>query len=67
MDAGKITAAREELARAEKASGTPQQEALAQLVSRLEVNVAGAGDPAKVRVLAQAVRGLTVDPGLAQR
>ena len=67
MDAGKIAAAREELARAEKGSGATQQETLALLVSRLEADVAGAGDTAKVRMLAQAVRGLTAEPGLAQR
>jgi hypothetical protein len=67
MDAGKIAAARKELARAEKASGATQQETLARLVSRLEADVAGAGDTAKVRMLVQAVRGLTAEPGLAQR
>jgi hypothetical protein len=65
MDAGKIAAAREELARAEKALGTKQQEALTRLVVRLEAD--GAGDTAKVRMLAQAVRGLTAELGLAQR
>jgi hypothetical protein len=67
MDAGKIAAARGELARAEKASGTKQQEALTRLVVRLEADVAGAGDTAKVRMLAQSVRGLTAEFGLAQR
>jgi len=67
MDAGKIAAAREELARAEKASGAKQQEVLTRLVERLEADVAGAGDTAKVRMLAQAVRGLTAERGLAQR
>jgi hypothetical protein len=67
LDAGQIAVAREELAQAEKTSGTKQQEALTRLVSRLEADVAGAGDTAKVRMLAQAVRGLTSDLGLAQR
>jgi LVIVD repeat-containing protein len=67
MDAGKIAAAREELARAEKASGAKQQEVLTRLVERLEADVAGAGDTAKVHMLAQAVRGLTAERGLAQR
>jgi hypothetical protein len=67
MDAGKIAAAREQLARVEKASGTKQQEALTRLVVRLEADVAGAGDTAKVRILAQSVRGLTAEFGLAQR
>jgi hypothetical protein len=67
LDAGKIAVARKELARAEKASGTKQQEALSRLVERLEADVAGAGDAAKVGLLAQAVRGITADAALAQR
>jgi hypothetical protein len=67
MDRGKIAAAREQLARAEKASGTKQQEALTRLVSRLEADVTGAGDTAKVRMLAQVVGGLSAGSGLAQR
>jgi hypothetical protein len=67
MDRGKIAAAREQLARAEKASGTKQQEALTRLVSRLEADVTGAEDTAKVRMLAQVVGGLSAGSGLAQR
>jgi hypothetical protein len=67
MDRGKIAAAREQLARAEKASGTKQQEALTRLVSRLEADMTGAGDTAKVRMLAQVVGGLSAGSGLAQR
>jgi LVIVD repeat len=62
MDAGKIADARAQLARAEKASGSSQQETLTQLVSRLETAVNGASDPAKVRTLAGAVRELAASP-----
>jgi hypothetical protein len=58
LDAGQIAAAREELNRAETASGTKRQETLARLVSQLETEVARAGDAAKVRMLAEAVREL---------
>jgi hypothetical protein len=67
MDAGKIAETRAELARAEKASGSKQQEALSQLVSRLEANVNGAGDAAKVLALAGVVRQLGTAPSVAQR
>jgi hypothetical protein len=66
MDAAKIAAAREDLAQAEKASGAKQQKTLAQLVSRLELAAAGAGDAARVRTLADAVRGLGSGPLLAR-
>jgi hypothetical protein len=66
LDAGQIAAAREELTRAETASGTKRQEALNQLVSRLQADVAGAGDASKVRMLADAVRDLGA-ADLAQR
>jgi LVIVD repeat-containing protein len=67
MDAGKIASARKELARAEKASGAKHQEVLTRLVERLEADVAGAGDTAKVRTLADVVRRLVVAPNLARR
>ena len=67
MDAGKIDNARSQLARAEKAGGSEQQQALTQLVSRLEAAVNGAGDEAKVRLLAGAVRQLVTAPSLARR
>ena len=66
MDAAKIAAAREALAHAEQASGAKQQEVLAQLVSRLELAATGAGDAARVRTLADAVRGLGSGPMLAR-
>jgi hypothetical protein len=67
MEAGKIAAAREELAQAEKASGARQQEALAHLFSRLEADANGAGDTAKVQTLAGVVRELAAAPRLAGR
>jgi LVIVD repeat len=67
LDAGKIAEARAELARAEKASGSKQQETLTQLVSRLETEVNGAGDSAKVRLLAGTVKQLATSPDLARK
>jgi hypothetical protein len=67
LDAAKIAAAREDLAKAEEASGTSRQEVLNQLVSRLEVDVVGAGDVPKVRMLAGTVRGLVTAPVVASR
>jgi hypothetical protein len=66
MDAGKIADVRAELAKAEKAGGLEQQQTLGQLVSRLEADVNGAGDSAKVRLLAGAVKQLATAPSLAQ-
>jgi hypothetical protein len=66
MAAGEIAEARTELARAEKAGQSEQQQTLAQLVSRLESAVNGAGDAAKVQLLASAVRQLATSPSLAQ-
>jgi hypothetical protein len=66
MDAARIAATREELAQAEKASGAKRQEALTRLVSRLEIDANAAGDAAKVRTLAQAVRELAAQPSLAR-
>jgi hypothetical protein len=67
LEAGKISAMREALARAEKASETERRDALAQLVTRLERDAAGAGDAAKVRTLAGVVRELAGAPRLAGR
>jgi len=66
MNADAITEARTELARAEKTGGAEQQQTLTQLVSRLESAVSGAGDSAKVQLLAGAVKQLTMSPSLAQ-
>jgi hypothetical protein len=65
LDAGKISAAREALTGAEKASGTKRQEALTGLATRLDGDAAGAGDAAKVRTLAVEVRQLAIAPRLA--
>ncbi|HEV8454324.1 MAG TPA: hypothetical protein VGQ24_05510 [Gemmatimonadales bacterium] len=67
LDAGKITAVREALAREEKASGTKRQDALTQLATRLDGDAAGAGDSAKVRTLASVVRQLATAPRLARQ
>ncbi|HUR95177.1 MAG TPA: hypothetical protein VMY76_11370 [Gemmatimonadales bacterium] len=60
LEAGRIGAAREALATAEKASSTERRDALTQLATQLEANAAGAGDAAKVRKLASAVKDLAV-------
>ncbi len=54
----RIAAARGDLAKAEKASGTARTNALNGLASRLDSEGRGARDVAKVRVLANAVRQL---------
>ena len=66
MDADKIADARAELAKAEKSGGSEQQQTLSRLVSRLEADVNGTGDSAKVRLLAGAVKQLATSPSLAQ-
>jgi LVIVD repeat-containing protein len=58
LDAARISAARKSLADAEKASGAKQQEALASLATELDGEAGGAGDAAKVREAAGAVRSL---------
>jgi hypothetical protein len=67
LEAGKIAAARKALARVEKASGAERRGALTQLVARLEEDVSGARDGAKVRTLANAVRELAEGSSLASR
>ena len=67
LEAGKITAVRAALAGAEKASGTKRQDALTQLATLLDGDAAGAGDPAKVRLLAGEVRQLAAAPRLARQ
>jgi hypothetical protein len=64
---GMIAAAREELARAEKLSGTQRQEALAVLATRLNGDASHAGDAPKVRMLADVVRELGAEQHLAGR
>jgi len=58
LAADSVSALRRELAGAEKLSGLPRRDALTRLATRLEGDAAGAADPAKVRVLAGAVRDL---------
>jgi hypothetical protein len=65
LGAGKIALAREELAKAEKASGTTREVALNQLVSRLQADAKSALDAAKVRMLAGVVQELGTQRRLA--
>jgi hypothetical protein len=67
LEVGKISAVREALTGAEKASETERRSALSQLATRLDGDASGAGDPAKVRTLAGVVRQLAAAPGLARR
>jgi hypothetical protein len=62
-----VAAARSQLTAAEKASAAERQEVLTRLVSRLEADVATAGDASKVRILAGTVRELVGTPRLAAR
>jgi LVIVD repeat len=66
MDTGRIAEVRTALAAAEKASDSARMKALTDLATRLEGEAAGAKDPAKVRLLAGAVRKLAAAPGLAR-
>ena len=66
LDAGKITAARTALDRAEKTSGSEQRNALSQLAAQLDRDVNAAEDAAKVRTLAGVVRELATEPSLAR-
>jgi hypothetical protein len=54
----RVSALRNELARAETLSGQPRRDALMQLAVQLDGDVPGAADQAKVRRLAGAVRDL---------
>ena len=67
LEQSKINDARAELAKAEKSAGSRKDSVLAQLVSRLEADVNGSGDAAKVRLLAGTVRQLSVTSELARR
>jgi LVIVD repeat len=67
MAPSEIATARQELANAQKASGAKQGKALTRLVTRLEADVQGARDAAKVRTLAGVVRDLGADGRLAVR
>jgi hypothetical protein len=58
LPANQISAIRQSLASAEKASGSARQSTLTQLASQLDNDASSAGDPAKVRTLASTVRDL---------
>ena len=66
LEAGKISAVREALTRAEKASETGRRNALMQLATQLDGDADGAGDAAKVRMLAGVVGELAATPRLEQ-
>ena len=59
LDAAKITAARGDLAKAEKGSGATRQTALKALASRVTDDASTAADKAKMKMLADAVSELT--------
>jgi hypothetical protein len=67
LEVGKIKSTRESLGAAQKASGTDRQDALTKLATRLDAEVAGAQDAAKVRTLARAVRDLAAASKVASR
>jgi hypothetical protein len=58
LASARVSAAQQALASAESASGTQRRDALNQLATQLDTDAAGAGDAAKVRTLAAAVRSL---------
>jgi hypothetical protein len=58
LSANRISAARQELARAERASGGSRRDALNRLASQLEGEAGTSRDGAKVRMLARAARDL---------
>jgi hypothetical protein len=60
LDADEIAEARQELDAAENAAGTQRSAALTELAADLEGEAAGAADPDKVRMLANAVRDLAL-------
>ncbi len=67
MEAGQIASLRKTLADAEKAPAAERRSTLEQVAARLESDAANAKDTAKVRTLAQTVKGLAGDEGLAAR
>ena len=58
LAAARVAATRQELASAEKASGAARRDALTRLATQLDGDAGGAGDAAKVRTLAGAVKEL---------
>ena len=62
LSADRITAIRQALDAAEKASGSQRHDALTQLATQVDGDAGGAADGAKVRKLADAVRQLSSAP-----
>ncbi|CAN5785159.1 hypothetical protein BH20GEM3_BH20GEM3_04740 [soil metagenome] len=62
LDAARIAAVRQTLASAENASGAQRRNVLAQMATQLEGDATGAGDAAKVRMLAGTMRNLAGEP-----
>ena len=58
LNAGRISAIRQALTSAEGTSGAQRRDALSSLATRIDADVSGAGDSARVRMLAGAVRDL---------
>jgi outer membrane murein-binding lipoprotein Lpp len=54
----KVSAARDDLTRAEKLSGQQRRDVLKELATQLSADAQGAADPTKVRTLAAAVTDL---------
>jgi hypothetical protein len=67
LDAARIAAVRQALASAENASGAQRRNVLAQMATQLEGDATGAGDAAKVRMLAGAMRNLAGEPAALTR
>jgi hypothetical protein len=67
LASGKLAEIRSTLSTAEKAPAAERRDALTQLATRLDADAAGAGDGAKVRLLASSVRDLAAASGLASR
>ena len=58
LGAGRIGSIRQALASAESASGAQRRAALSQLATQVDADAGSAGDPARVRMLAGAIRDL---------
>jgi hypothetical protein len=67
MPAEEIAADREALAAAEKGSDAERRDGLTQLAGRLQASAGSGRDPAKIRMLAEAVRQLAEAPQVARR
>ncbi|HEU5304636.1 MAG TPA: hypothetical protein VFU40_08335, partial [Gemmatimonadales bacterium] len=67
LEAARIAEIRGTLKSAERSSDTERRKALSDLATKLDGEVSGAADSAKVRMLADAVRELATAPRLANR